>query len=121
MGVVGCGKGVGYLTSLGHPADICLQLGNVFISSVSWGWLGVAKVSCILRHWGVQLILAYNWARLVILVAGKGRGECFYFFPFFPFIPVPVFSLSLSFSSSTVSSISFLPFSGRRHKMTHKD
>ena len=33
-----------------------------------------AKVSCILRHWGVQLILAYSWARPAILVAGKGRG-----------------------------------------------
>ena len=33
----------------------------------------MAKVSCILRHRGVQLILAYNWARPAI-VAGKGRG-----------------------------------------------
>ena len=40
---VGCGKGVVYLVSLGHPTDIGLQLamqqerveGNVFISSVS--------------------------------------------------------------------------------------
>ena len=32
------------------------------------------NVSCILRHWGVQLILAYSWARPAILVAGKGRG-----------------------------------------------
>ena len=29
-------------------------------------------------------------------------------------------SLSLSLISSTISSITFLPFSGRRHKMTHK-
>ena len=37
----------------------------------SIGWSGVANVSCILRHWGVQLI-----ARPAILVAGKGRrGE----------------------------------------------
>ena len=40
-------------------------------------WSGGAKVSCILRHWGVQLILAYSWARPVILVAGKGRGNVF--------------------------------------------
>ena len=26
------------------------------------GWSGGAKVSSILRHWGVQLILAYSWA-----------------------------------------------------------
>ena len=80
----------------------------------------MAKVSCILRHRGVQLILAFSWVRLAFLVAGKGRGECFYFFCFFHFIPVPLSSLSLSFISSTISSISFLPFSGRRHKMTHK-
>ena len=47
----------------------------------------MAKVSCILRHRGVQLILAYSWARIAILVAGKGRGE---------------------YSISPVSSISFL-------------
>ena len=39
---------------------------------------------------------------------------------FFTFIPVPLSSLFLSFISSTISSVFFLPFSGRRHKMTHK-
>ena len=39
-----------------------------------WGWLGEAKMSCILRHRGVQLILAYSWARSAALAAGKGRG-----------------------------------------------
>ena len=88
---------------------------------VVWrGWSGGAKVLCILHHWGVQLILAYSWARPAILVVGKGRGGMFYFFCFFTFIPVPLSSLSLSFISSTLSSISFLPLSGRRHKMTLK-
>ena len=77
-------------------------------------------MSFILRHRGAQLILAYSWARPAILVAAKGRGGCFYFFCFFTFIPVPLSSLSLSFIPSTISSIFFLPFSGRRHKMTHK-
>ena len=76
------------------------------------GWSGGAKVSCILRHWGVQLILVYSWARPAILVAGKGRGGM-YLFCFSTFIPVPLSSLFLSFISSTISSISFLPFSGR--------
>ena len=80
-GVVGCGKGVVYLVSPGHPNDI--------------GWLA-------------------------ILVAGKGRGECFYFFCFLFFIPVPLSSLSLSFISFTISSFSFLPFSERWHEMTQK-
>ena len=61
----------------------------------------MAKLSCILCHRGIQLILAYSWARLAILVAGKGS---FYFFCFFPFIPVPLSFLSLSFISSTISS-----------------
>ena len=38
------------------------------------GWSGGAKVSCILCHRGVQLILAYIWARPAILVVGKGGG-----------------------------------------------
>ena len=90
------------------------------ISHFQWGWSGVVKVSAILCHQGVQLILAYSWARLAILVAGNGRGGCFYFFCFFPIIPVILSSLSLSFISSTIPSISFLPFSERRLKMTHK-
>ena len=84
------------------------------------GWFDVAKVLYILCHRDIQLILAYCWARLAILIAGKGRGECFYFFCFFPFIPVSLSPLSLSFISSTISSISCLPFSGRWHKVTHK-
>ena len=44
------------------------------------------KMSCILCHLGILLILAYSW--LAVLVADKGKEECFYFFCFFPFIPV---------------------------------
>ena len=52
-----------------------------FFSSVTREWSGVAKVSCIIRHRGIQLILAYSWARLAILVARKSRGECFIITP----------------------------------------
>ena len=45
----------------------------------------MGKVSCILGHWDVQLILVYIWARLAILVAGKSRGGMFLFLLFFPF------------------------------------
>ena len=110
------------LTSL-YGLDPSLPKVLMYLSCMKFciqGWLGGAKVSFILRHQGVQLILAYSWARPAILVAGKGSGGCFYFFFFFTFIPVPLSFLSLSFISSTISSISFLPFSGRRHKMTHK-
>ena len=61
--------------------------------------LGGAKVSCILCHRGVQLILAYSWARPAILVAGKGREVMFLFLLFLhfhscsSFFPVPLFHL----------------------------
>ena len=41
--------------------------------SEALGWLGETKVSCILHHRGVQLILAYSWSGYAILAAGKGR------------------------------------------------
>ena len=77
--------------------------------------MGETKVSCILLHWGVQLRLAILWARPTIFAAGKGRGGKFsisfvsslsFIFLFPP--------LSLSF----ISTVSLLPFSGRRHKMS---
>ena len=40
-------------------------------------WSSVVKVSCILHHQCVQLLLAYSWARPAILVAGKGSGWMF--------------------------------------------
>ena len=71
---------------------------NTEYTSCPVGWLGEAKVSCILRHQGVQLIFAYSWARPVNLAEGYGRGGMFYFFCFFtfvyfPFSPVPLFHL----------------------------
>ena len=50
--------------------------------NIEEGWSGVAKLSCILRLWGVQLILAYSWARPAILVAGMGGGGMFLFLLF---------------------------------------
>ena len=69
---------------------------------------------------------ASNWYWLTVgqgllsLQQVRVEGECFYFFCFFTFIPVPLSSLFLSFISSPISSITLLPFCGRRHKMTHK-
>ena len=87
---------------------------KIFTMCSDWirGWFGVVKVSCILHHRGVQLILAHSWARLAVLVAGKGRGGMFLFLLFLyfhscsSFFPVLLFNL-------LYSSISFLPFSGR--------
>ena len=62
-------------------------------------WSGGAKVSCSLHHRGVQLILAYSWARPATLVAGKGRGGMFLFLLLLhfhscsPFFPVLLFLL----------------------------
>ena len=82
-------------------------------------WLGVVKVLCILRRQGFQLILAYSWARPAILIECKNRGGmflfllCLHFQSCSSFFLVPLFHLLFY-------SISFLPFSGRHHKMTHK-
>ena len=63
------------------------------------GWLGEAKVSCILHHRGVQLILAFNCARRATLAAGGGRGRMFllllflHFHSFSSFSHVPLFHL----------------------------
>ena len=69
------------------------------------GWSGGAKVLCILHHRGVQLILAYSWARPAILVVGKGRGGMFLFLLLLhfhscsSFFPVPLFHLLYSLLS----------------------
>ena len=61
--------------------------------------VGWCEGVCISRHWGVQLILAYSWARPAILVAGKGRGGMFSFHLFLhfhscsSFFLVPLFHL----------------------------
>ena len=52
------------------------------------------KMSCIFRHWDVQLILAYNWARPAISAAGKGRWGMFLLCP-------PPFSMGLGAYSIT--------------------
>ena len=70
--------------------------------TLSGRWSGGAKVLCILHHWGVQLILAYSWARPAILVVGKSRGGMFLFLLFLhfhscsSFFPVPLFHLLYS-------------------------
>ena len=78
-----------------------------YYTKVGWGWLGGVKVSCILCHQSVQLILAYSWARPAILVAGKGRGGMFLCLLFLHFHSCSSFFLFLSFISSTISSFSF--------------
>ena len=54
---------------LDYPAHV-QRIIRAFAPHSYWGWSGGAKVSCILCHRGVQLILAYSWARPAILVAG---------------------------------------------------
>ena len=67
-------------------------------------WLGEAKVSCILCHRGVQVILAYSYAKPAALAASKGRRGMFIFllsftFIHFPFSPVPLIYLLYSLFS----------------------
>ena len=57
----------------GHYIQVRKHPGGQVVSVLDYErWSGGAKVSCILCHRGVQLILAYSWARPAILVAGKG-------------------------------------------------
>ena len=55
---------------------------------------------------GVQLILAYSWARPAVLAAGKGRGGMLlfplflHFLSFRSFFPIPLFHLLSLFSLS---------------------
>ena len=76
-----------YLAS-GHRPQIVVLSSLLKVLEVYYkkrGWSGGAKVLCILHHWGVQLILAYSWARPAILVVGKGRGGMFLFLLFLHF------------------------------------
>ena len=90
-----------------YPMDFHFLWG-IFTQTNKWkydftqlirGWSGGAKVSCILRQRGVQLIFAYSWTRPAILVAGKGGGGMFLFLLFLhfhscsSFFPVPLFHL----------------------------
>ena len=117
-------QGIFHFSRLGLMVNQMLHVSYMHIDSVMWGWLGKAKLLCILCHWGVQLILAYSWARPAILAAGMGRGGMFLFLLFLHFHSFSSFSLVLLFHLHYylfyLSSISLLPFSERRHKMTHK-
>ena len=80
--------------------DFLMSIHNICFCGA--GWSGGAKVLCILHHWGVQLILAYIWARPAILVVDKSRGGMFLFLLFLhfhsysSFFPVPLFHLLYS-------------------------
>ena len=54
--------------------DILWQSSSIRIFGVFGYGAGVVY----LTSPGVQPILAYSWARPAILVAGKGKGKCFY-------------------------------------------
>ena len=97
---------------------------HVYLSIYLSIYLSLDVVGCdqggVLCHGGIQLILAYSCARPAKLVAGKRRrgvGDNFV-------SSVSSLSFLLLFvpcSSLSSPPISFLPFSGRQHKMTHKD
>ena len=86
------------------------------------GWLSEVKVSCSFCHRGAKLILAYITVGqgLLSLQQVSVEGECCYFFSSFTFFHCPLSSLPLSFIFSTISSVSFLPYFGRRHQMSYK-
>ena len=64
-----------------------------------FGVVGWCEGVMYLSYRGIQLILAYSWARPAILIADKGRGRMFLFLLFLhfhscsSFFPVPLFHL----------------------------
>ena len=60
------------------------------------------------QHWGVKLILAYSWAKPAILVAGKSRGDCFYYAPPFLMGRHKVSPLSIRPSRQSVLSVPYV-------------
>ena len=96
----------------------CCKLASIHMT-VEGGWV---RWRCPVAF----VTMAPNWYWLTVgqsllsLQQVRVEGECCYFFCSFTFFQFHLSSLSLSFISSTISSISFLPFSGRCRKMTHK-
>ena len=98
------GRAIALILQGRSQRDVAQQFGvhESMISFSVLGWSGGVKVLCILHHRGVQLILAYIWARPAILVVGKGRGGMFLFLLFLHFLscssffPVPLFHLLYS-------------------------
>ena len=66
---------------------------------------------------GRRTDIGLQLGKLSLLSLEQVRVEFF----FISSVPVQLSFLLLSFISSTISSISFPPFSERRHKMTHSD
>ena len=83
----------------------CITVLSASLRVVGWG-----KDVVYLASPGVQLILAYSWARPAVLAAGKVEGDCFYFFCFFTIIH---FHLSIvpSLSSPLLSLLSLFSLS----------
>ena len=103
-------------------SDITIINKTYYITrSILWGGWVLRRCRVSYRHRGVQLILAYSWARPAILVAGKDIGGMFLFLLFLHSHSCSSYFHVLLFHLLYLSSISFLPLSGRRHKMTHGD
>ena len=75
------------------------------------GWLGVVNVSGIVSHLGIQLIMASSWARLSILVAGKGKGRFIFISSVSSLSFLFLFLSCLSLSSPLLSLLSLFSLS----------
>ena len=101
---------------------ILLHRGIQLILANSWG-RPANLVSCILLHRGVQLILANSWGRPANLAVGKSRGGggggIFLFLLFLHFHQVSSFS-PVPLFHLLYYLFYLLLFSGTQHKMTYK-
>ena len=91
----------------GISVDVALHLFFVFSEVGS----SVAKVSCIWRHRGVQLILANSKARSSSLLADKGRGGIFFISSVSSLSFLFLFLLCPSLSSHLLSILSIFSLS----------
>ena len=92
-----------------HEYILPEKLRNIYREKQSWWRIHL--------RWKILTILAMA---VVGIRAYCREGTCFYFLCFSTISCPLVFSILL-FHLFTVSSVPFLPFSGRWHKMTHKD
>ena len=76
----------------------------------------VAKVLCISHQCGVQLIMAYSWARPAILVAGKGKGEIAGLCRYFDLVTLTYISCSSDFDTFYVDVLYLLNFKTYNHQ-----
>ena len=112
------GKNISICGQLKFLTSICIKVSQYHtLLYCQSGVVGCGEGVMSLTSQGRPTDLAYSWVRLAILVTGRSRQGMYLFLLLLRFHSCSSF-FPVTFSiSSTISSISFLPFSGRQHNM----